>query len=169
MPAARPRTHRRKRRHSAGSTLSMRSTSRGGRPPSSAANSRGARASSTARCARSVAGPAQMATSEHTPSASSLQKRTVTTGQARHTVSHHPAPPPRAYLPRSCRSCSATASFSRCLSTAAGPGPFGAAPPPQRAMYPQPLRARCDGRNRGSTDEATGSSRDTQEANRYCS
>lgn len=49
-------------------------------------------------------------------------------------------PPPRAHLSRSCRSCSASASFSRCRSAAAGPGPFGAAPP-QRAMCRPPLRS----------------------------
>lgn len=74
----RPRTHRKKRRVSASPTPSSRSTGRGDCPPLSAAESRGVRASSTARCARSSASPAQTITSEHVPSASNLRERTVT-------------------------------------------------------------------------------------------
>ncbi|XP_017690456.1 PREDICTED: proline-rich protein 2-like [Lepidothrix coronata] len=52
-----------------------------------------------------------------------------------------PRPPPRAHLPRSCRSCSASASFSRCRSAVAGLGPFGAAPPPPHRAMCRPLRS----------------------------
>lgn len=143
-----PRTHRRNRRSSAGPTPSSRSTSRAGRPLPSSAKSRGARASSTARCARNSASPTRMVTSERVPSASNLRERTVTAASPRGAAPR----PPGAHLPRSCRSCSASASFSRCRSTAAGPGPFGAAP--QRAMCRQGRGAGTDGRS--LTDAAKG-------------
>lgn len=128
----RPRTHRSNSRKCAGSTPSSCSC-----PPARRSQSGGARASSTARCARTSSLPARRVTSERVPSASSLRDGTVTA-----------CPRPDRRRPR----------LSRPAPTCPGPAgaarpapPSAAAAPPPPGRRPSALRRRrsapCAGRH----------------------